>query len=44
MSKVVIKEDLIPEIDQLMDLYDDVEWSAYTKEEVKLKNAISNSL
>lgn len=44
MSKIVIKEDFIPEIHQLIDLYDDVEWSAYTKERVKLKNAISNSL
>ncbi|SHI16133.1 MULTISPECIES: GNAT family N-acetyltransferase [Sporanaerobacter] len=44
MDKIIIKEDFIPEIDQLMDLYNDVEWYAYTDDKIKLKNAISNSL
>lgn len=44
MDKVIVKEDVIPEIDQLMDLYNDVEWFAYTNDKVRLKNAINNSL
>ena len=44
MDKVIVKEDVIPEIDQLMDLYNDVEWFAYTNDRTKLINAISNSL
>lgn len=44
MNKIIIKEDVIPEIDQLMDLYNDVEWHAYTADKIKLKNAINNSL
>lgn len=44
MEHIVIKEDVIPEIKDLMDLYEDVEWYAYTKDGTKLKNAIENSL
>ncbi|MDR7855036.1 GNAT family N-acetyltransferase [Tissierella sp.] len=44
MDKVIIKKDVIPEIDQLMDLYNDVEWLAYTKDKTRLYNAASNSL
>lgn len=44
MDKITIKEDVIPNIGQLMDLYNDVEWSAYTDDKIKLKNAINNSL
>lgn len=44
MDKITIKEDFIPEINQLMDLYNNVEWYAYTDDKIKLKNAISSSL
>lgn len=44
MDKIIIKEDVIPEIDQLMDLYNDVKWSDYTDDKIKLKNVINNSL
>ena len=44
MDNIIIKEGLIPEIDQLMDLYSDVEWLIYTKDKIKLYNAVNNSL
>ena len=44
MDKIIIKEDVIPDIEQLLILYNDVEWYAYTDDKIKLKNAISNSL
>ena len=44
MNKIIIKEDIIPGIKELMNLYEDVEWSAYTKDSIRLKNAIENSL
>lgn len=44
MDKIIIKEDVIPSIEQLMSLYNDVEWYAYTADKIKLKNAIDNSL
>lgn len=44
MNKIKIKEDIIPEIKEIMDLYEDVEWYAYTKDRIRLKNAIDNSL
>ncbi len=44
MDKIIIKEDIIPEIEELMNLYNDVEWFAYTKDNKRLKNAIENSL
>lgn len=44
MSKIIIKEDAILEVDQIIDLYNDVEWYAYTNDKIKLKNAIDNSL
>lgn len=44
MNNIIFKEDLIPSIDQLIDLYNDVEWSSYTEDKMKLKNAIDNSL
>lgn len=44
MDNIIIKEDVIPEIEELMDLYNDVEWSAYTADKIKLKNAIDSSL
>ena len=44
MDKIIIKEDIIPEIEEIMNLYEDVKWYAYTKDSVRLKNAIDNSL
>lgn len=44
MNKIKIKEDIIPEIEKIMGLYEDAEWYAYTKDKVRLKNAIDNSL
>lgn len=44
MNKIKIKEDIIPGIEQIMNLYEDVEWYAYTKDRIRLKNAIDNSL
>jgi ribosomal protein S18 acetylase RimI-like enzyme len=44
MNKIEIKEDIILGIEEIINLYEDVEWHAYTKDKVKLKNAIENSL
>lgn len=44
MNKIIIKEDIIPGIRELMNLYENVEWFAYTKDSTRLKNAIENSL
>ncbi len=44
MYNIIIKEDIIPDIEQLLDLYNDVEWYAYTNDKTNLKNAINNSL
>lgn len=44
MDKIVIKADIIPGIDQIIALYKDVKWSAYTNEPENLNNAIDNSL
>ena len=41
---IKIKEDIIPEIEEIMNLYEDAEWYAYTKDRIRLKNAIDNSL
>ncbi|MBC8591155.1 GNAT family N-acetyltransferase [Wansuia hejianensis] len=44
MNMIKIKEDIIPEIEEIMNLYEDAEWYAYTKDRIRLKNAIDNSL
>lgn len=44
MNKIKIKEDIIPGIEEIMNLYEDVEWHAYTKDKIRLKNAIDHSL
>ena len=44
MNIITIKEDVIPEIEELMNLYGDVGWSAYTNDGMRLKKAIENSL
>ncbi len=42
--KTIYKEDTIPNLEELLSLYNDVKWSAYTKNPNKLKKAIDNSL
>lgn len=44
MKNIEIKEDVIPNIEQLLDLYNDVKWSAYTKEPEVLEKALNNCL
>lgn len=44
MENIIIKEDFIPEIQDIMNLYEDAKWHAYTKDSDRVKNAISNSL
>lgn len=41
---ITIKQDIIPDLNQLLELYNDVEWSAYTNDPENLKNAVDNSL
>lgn len=44
MDKIIVKENVIPSTEELLNLYNDVEWSAYTEDKVRLRNAVSNSL
>lgn len=44
MNKMIIKEDIIPEVEELLNLYNDVQWLAYTDDSARLKNAMDNSL
>ena len=44
MDRIVIKEDIIPEIEELLILYNDAEWFTYTNNSIRLKNAVENSL
>ena len=44
MGEIIIKEQVIPDIDSIMNLYGDVSWTAYTFNPSKLEQAISNSL
>lgn len=44
MKNITIKENMLPSIEQLLDLYADVEWTAYTKEPAVLEKAVKNSL
>lgn len=44
MNKIIIKDDIKPRIDELISLYEDVKWIAYTNDVKQLKNAIDNSL
>lgn len=44
MGKIIIKEQVIPDMDSVMNLYSDVSWTAYTSNPSKLEQAISNSL
>lgn len=44
MKNVTIKENLIPKKEQLMNLYGDVEWFAYTRYPGVLEKAVNNCL
>lgn len=44
MGEIIIKEQVIPDIDSIINLYSDVSWTAYTSNPSKLEQAISNSL
>ncbi len=44
MNKIIIKDDIKPGIEELINLYEDVKWSAYTNDVKQLKDAIDNSL
>lgn len=44
MGKIIIKEQVIPDMDSIKNLYSDVSWTAYTSNPSKLEQAISNSL
>ncbi len=44
MKNVTIKENLIPKKEQLMNLYGDVEWFAYTRYPEVLEKAVNNCL
>lgn len=44
MGKIIIKEQVIPDMDSIMNLYSEVSWTTYTSNPSKLEQAISNSL
>lgn len=44
MGKIIIKEQVIPDIDSIMNLYSDVSWTAYTSNPEQLDHAMRNSL
>lgn len=44
MNNIIIKDDIIPEVEELLNLYNDVGWSAYTDDPDRLKRAIDSSL
>lgn len=44
MAKIKIKENIIPNREQLVNLYDDVGWTAYTNEPEVLEKAVNNCL
>lgn len=44
MNKIIIRDDIKPSIDELINLYENVKWIAYTNDVEQLKNAINNSL
>ncbi len=44
MKNIAIKEGIIPNLDSILNLYNDVSWSAYTSNPEQLENALDNSL
>ncbi|MDY3006960.1 GNAT family N-acetyltransferase [Anaerococcus sp. AGMB00486] len=43
MKNISIKEGIIPKLDDILNLYNDVSWSAYTSSPEQLENALKNS-
>lgn len=44
MNNIIIKENITPTIKQIIDLYEDANWSSYTNDPENLMKAINNSL
>lgn len=44
MKNIKIRENIIPNIKQLINLYDDIQWTAYTNEPAVLEKAVNNWL
>lgn len=44
MKNITIKENTIPDLDEVLDLYNDVSWTTYTSDPQKLNKALKNSL
>ena len=44
MESIIIKEDIIPHREDVLMLYNDVQWSVYTDKPEKLMNALEQSL
>ncbi len=44
MSEITYKKDVVPNIEDLRNLYDDANWSSYTNDMTRLLQAINNSL
>lgn len=44
MKNITIKKDIIPILDQVLNLYNDVSWTAYTSAPDQLEKALKNSL
>ena len=44
MDNIIIKDNIIPEIEQIIELYEDAQWAAYTNDPENLNKAIHNSL
>ncbi|WP_025730764.1 GNAT family N-acetyltransferase [Atopobacter phocae] len=44
MKNIIIKEQLMPDLNRILKLYDDVSWSAYTSNPKQLEDALKNSL
>ena len=42
MKNIKIRENIIPNIKQLINLYDDIQWTAYTNEPAVLEKAVNN--
>ncbi|MBG9982228.1 GNAT family N-acetyltransferase [Aerococcaceae bacterium DSM 111020] len=44
MNNIEIKDNLIPDLSSVLNLYNDVTWTAYTSNPQQLENALNNSL
>lgn len=44
MNEITYKKDIIPNVEDIRNLYDDANWSSYTNDMTRLMGAINNSL